>query len=45
MRDKEHLAALNTAGWECLVLWECELEKPSLADDLKAFLEGMDSDV
>ena len=27
-RDLEHLAALRSDGWRCLVLWECELTKP-----------------
>lgn len=26
-RDQEKLAALNTAGWKSLVIWECELKK------------------
>jgi len=28
-RDREHLKALRAAGWKCLVLWECELNKPA----------------
>jgi DNA mismatch endonuclease, patch repair protein len=24
-RDAEHLKALRTDGWRCLILWECEL--------------------
>jgi DNA mismatch endonuclease, patch repair protein len=27
-RDIEHLKALRAEGWECLVLWECELGNP-----------------
>lgn len=27
LRDRKHLKALRAQGWECLVLWECELEK------------------
>ena len=26
-RDREHLSALRAAGWKCLVLWECQLNK------------------
>src|SRR5687767_14899494 len=27
-RDQEHTAALQTAGWGVLVVWECELNDP-----------------
>ncbi len=27
-RDAEYLKALKADGWDCLVLWECELVKP-----------------
>ena len=37
-RDEAHLIALGAAGWDCLVLWECELDKPSLARSLRSFL-------
>lgn len=26
-RDAEHLKALRSGGWKCLVLWECQLKK------------------
>jgi DNA mismatch endonuclease, patch repair protein len=26
-RDREHIKALRAAGWKCLVLWECKLNK------------------
>lgn len=29
-RDREHLKALRAAGWKCMVLWECQLNKPNL---------------
>jgi len=29
VRDAEHLAALTGKGWDCLVLWECELIHPA----------------
>lgn len=27
IRDAKHIKNLNKDGWQCLVLWECELEK------------------
>ncbi len=27
-RDAEYLKALRTDGWDCLVVWECELTQP-----------------
>jgi DNA mismatch endonuclease Vsr len=34
-RDERNLAALRTAGWDVLVLWECELrDAPDLASRL-----------
>lgn len=32
-RDAEHLKALRINGWECLVLWECELHKSARTRD------------
>lgn len=26
-RDEEHIAALRSAGWKVIVVWECELKK------------------
>lgn len=38
-RDKSTLDALKAAGWEALVLWECELrDKGTVADKLTSFL-------
>lgn len=38
-RDKEHIAALQAAGWDVLVVWECETKAPeTLAGLLKNFL-------
>ena len=38
-RDAAALQALETAGWETLVVWECELRNPSvLESELVAFL-------
>jgi DNA mismatch endonuclease, patch repair protein len=28
-RDAEHIAALETAGWSVLVVWECETRDPA----------------
>jgi DNA mismatch endonuclease, patch repair protein len=39
-RDAEKQASLREMGWECLVLWECELKDlSSLADRIRKFLE------
>jgi len=37
-RDASNLAKLKSAGWKCIVLWECELGKTSLMRRLNAFL-------
>lgn len=29
-RDQEHVEALRTSGWDVLVIWECQIEKPAL---------------
>lgn len=28
VRDRKHIMELRASGWKCLVLWECELNKP-----------------
>lgn len=33
-RDAEVLAALTTAGWTVIVLWECEVETPAKVEEL-----------
>jgi len=33
-RDRKHIKALRAGGWECLVVWECELSKPNRLDRL-----------
>jgi DNA mismatch endonuclease (patch repair protein) len=39
-RDAEHMAALSEAGWEALVVWECETRNLArLAAALRAFLD------
>jgi DNA mismatch endonuclease (patch repair protein) len=38
-RDARNLAALREAGWESLVIWQCELrEVPSLTRRIRKFL-------
>ena len=38
-RDREHRAALEQAGWQVLVIWECETKDlEELAERLRAFL-------
>lgn len=29
LRDEKNLDALKEAGWQCLVVWECELKNPA----------------
>jgi len=41
-RDADHLAALRLAGWDVLIVWECQLkvrERPALTALLRDFLE------
>ena len=38
LRDSAHVAKLEAAGWEVLVLWECELHAPNLLTKLSLFL-------
>jgi len=37
-RDAEHLSNLRAMGWNCLILWDCELGKSSLSAKLSRFL-------
>lgn len=40
-RDRRNLRNLRKAGWECMVVWECELKKPDrLNRRLRRFLLG-----
>jgi len=40
-RDKRNLAALHKQGWDCMVLWQCEIERGEGLDDrLTSFLGG-----
>jgi DNA mismatch endonuclease (patch repair protein) len=39
-RDKEHLRELKNLGWDCLIIWECEVKDlDNLAKVLKDFLQ------
>lgn len=39
-RDKEHLLNLKTAGWEPMVIWECEMRRPeTIKKKIRAFLK------
>lgn len=37
-RDARNVAALETAGWKVLVVWECEVNTASIAEKIKRFL-------
>jgi len=37
-RDARHLEALRVDGWRTLVVWECEIRKPTLLARLKRFV-------
>ncbi len=42
-RDAENYSKLVSAGWEYLIIWECELKKPDLTpqwDKIKKFLDS-----
>jgi DNA mismatch endonuclease (patch repair protein) len=42
-RDRRNLSSLHRLGWDVLVLWECELQKPpGLPMRLKEFLLGQE---
>lgn len=39
-RDRQNVAALTTAGWSVLVVWECQTKSAvNLADLIKSFLD------
>lgn len=37
-RDARNLKALTEAGWKVLILWECELQSPTLMQKIREFL-------
>lgn len=40
-RDQKNAKALETAGWQVLVVWECDTKnEPSLSRRIKRFLDG-----
>lgn len=38
-RDKKYMNALKALGWIILIIWECELKKPTLPSKIKRFLD------
>lgn len=38
LRDERKMQELKEAGWDVMVVWECESEAPTLARDLNRFL-------
>ncbi len=42
-RDAEHIDTLENAGWDVLVIWECQTkDRETLAEKLREFLSGGD---
>jgi len=40
-RDRQNLETLKSMGWECLVVWECELkDREKLSGSISTFLEA-----
>lgn len=37
-RDRLHVAILTAAGWEVLTIWECQVNRPGLSEQLNSFL-------
>lgn len=37
-RDERNLVELRRLGWQTLVVWECELQKPELLEKIQSFL-------
>ena len=40
-RDLKSQRALRRDGWKVLVLWECAIKSPDLADTIREFLEAV----
>lgn len=41
-RDKKHIAALEEAGWNVLIVWECEVKSPEkLSEKFRGFLSKL----
>jgi DNA mismatch endonuclease (patch repair protein) len=44
-RDAERISDLQAAGWDVMVIWDCDLKQPALvADRLRAFLDNFPKD-
>lgn len=39
-RDERNLAELNAAGWNVLIVWQCEIRDEHLIERLQAFLKA-----
>ncbi|MFC1943535.1 very short patch repair endonuclease [Chloroflexota bacterium] len=40
-RDKSNYKALDSAGWQYMIIWECELSnKPALIERIQSFLKS-----
>jgi DNA mismatch endonuclease (patch repair protein) len=39
-RDRRQLRKIRGQGWKALVIWECQLGKPSLNTRIKGFLDA-----
>ena len=45
LRDCANIASLNSQGWDCLVVWECELKDPdSIESVIQQFLQTRGAD-
>lgn len=40
LRDLQHQEGLRALGWGVLVVWECQVRKPGLAERISTFLEA-----
>jgi len=38
VRDERNVRELTAAGWDVLVLWECEIHDPALLEKIRTFL-------
>ena len=38
-RDERNLAELKRLGWQVMVVWECDLRRPELLEDMRRFLD------
>lgn len=43
-RDKRNRAALKSAGWGVLVIWDCETQSPNLKARIEKFLNAKSGD-